>query len=58
MDIIEAMWLCYDYGIYTHGITMELLTHPDIFSIIPTEGARIEDICHDVYVLLSDKRIK
>ena len=53
MDIVEVMWLCYDFGIYTHEIAMDMITNPDIYQYIPIEGAHLEDACADVYDELS-----
>lgn len=49
MDIIAAMWLCFENGFYTHEMAMEMITTPTIHQYLPFKDALLEQLCIDVY---------
>ncbi len=53
--IVDIIWLCYDYGVYTHQIAVELITNIAIHDMQPiADSAELEVQCHNIYVELEE----
>ena len=49
LELIDVVWLCYDYGIYTVEIATQLSTSNEALQYVPTEGTLLEDMCANIY---------
>ena len=54
MNIIVAVWLCFDAGLYTHGEAMELIESKYIndYTVID-QSAPLAERCQEMYLVFS-----
>jgi hypothetical protein len=48
LDIITAIWQCFEYGFYSHGETVSLINHPEVHNILPFVDAPLNELCADI----------
>lgn len=49
MNIIVAVWLCFDAGSITHGQAMEVITNPVAHEyIVIDDTASKQDVCNEL----------
>ena len=50
MDILDIIWQCYDFGIYTPEIAHTIAQSVNIEAVQFNPDAVLEDVCYEIYV--------